>query len=111
MLNGQDLRQILIARDPGKRLVEIILQQVDLSVVSPYVTSGPVPASMFFGRDHELKTITRKITDTSFALIGGRKIGKTSILDRVYRLLGESRDLIPHALPGLPVCHQPRGVL
>ena len=92
VLNGQDLRQILIARDPGKRLVEVILQQVDLSVVSPYVTSGPVPRSMFFGRDHELKTIARKISDTSFALIGGRKIGKTSILDRVYRLLCEARD-------------------
>lgn len=91
VLNGQDLRQIIIARDPGKRLVEIILQQVDLTVVSPYVTSGPVPENMFFGRDHELKTITRKINDTSFALIGGRKIGKTSTLAKVYRLLSESR--------------------
>jgi hypothetical protein len=92
VLNGGDLRRILIARDPGKRLVEIILMQVDLTVVSPYVTSGPVPENMFFGRDHELKTITRKIGDTSFALIGGRKIGKTSTLVKVYRLLSEHRD-------------------
>ncbi|MFN2131755.1 MAG: AAA family ATPase [Anaerolineae bacterium] len=90
VLNGNDLRQILIARDPGKRLVEIILQQVDLTVVSPYVTSGPVPENMFFGREHELKTITRKIGDTSFALVGGRKIGKTSTLVKVYRLLCEN---------------------
>jgi hypothetical protein len=92
VLNGQDLRQIAIARDPSKRLVEIALQQVDLTVVSPYVTSGPVPKNMFFGRDHELKTVTRKITDTSFALIGGRKIGKTSTLARINRLLCENRD-------------------
>ena len=91
VLNGQDLRQIIIARDAGKRLVEIMLQQVDLTVVSPYVTSGPVPENMFFGRDHELKTITRKIDETSFAMIGGRKIGKTSILAKVYRLLSENR--------------------
>jgi len=91
VLDGQDLRQIVMARDPGKRLVEIVLQQVDLSVVSPYVTSGPVPKTMFFGRDHELKTVTRKIDDASFALIGGRKIGKTSTLDRIYRLLCDSR--------------------
>ncbi len=91
VLDGQDLRQIIIARDPGKRLVEIILQQVDLTVVSPYVTSGPVPENMFFGRGHELKTITRKINETSFALIGGRKIGKTSTLAKVHRLLSESR--------------------
>ncbi len=92
VLDGQDLRQILMARDPSSRLVEIILQQVDLSVVSPYVTSGPVPRSMFFGRDHELKTVTRKIDDANFALVGGRKIGKTSTLARVYQLLCESRD-------------------
>jgi len=89
VLNGKDLRNIVMARDPGKRLVEIILQQVDLTVVSPYVTSGPVPETMFFGRDHELKTIISKINDTSFALIGGRKIGKTSILAGIYRLLSE----------------------
>jgi hypothetical protein len=92
VLDGQDLRQILIARDPGQRLVEIILQQVDLTVISPYVTSGPVPRNMFFGRDHELKTVLRKIDDTSFALIGGRKIGKTSTLTTIYRLMRESRD-------------------
>jgi hypothetical protein len=93
VLNGNDLRQIFIARDAGKRLVEILLQQVDLTVVSPYVTSGPVPENMFFGREHELKTITRKIGDTSFALIGGRKIGKTSTLVKVYRLLSDSQDV------------------
>jgi hypothetical protein len=90
VLDGTDLRRVLIARDPGQRLVEIILGQVDLTVVSPYVTSGPVPENMFFGRENELKTITRKIGDTSFALVGGRKIGKTSTLVKVYRLLSES---------------------
>jgi hypothetical protein len=90
VLDGQDLRQLIIARDPGKKLVELMLQQVDLTVVSPYVTSGPVPENMFFGRDHELKTIARKIDNTSFALVGGRKIGKTSILAKIYRLLSDN---------------------
>ncbi len=90
VLDGQDWRQIIMARDPGKRLVELMLQQVDLTVVSPYVISGPVPDNMFFGRDHELKTVTRKIDSTSFALIGGRKIGKTSILAKIYRLLSDN---------------------
>ncbi|MBN1933684.1 MAG: hypothetical protein JW934_03410 [Anaerolineae bacterium] len=89
VLNGHDLRQIVVARDSGRRLVELMLQQVDLTVVSPYVTSGPVPDNMFFGRDYELKTIVRKIEETSFAVVGGRKIGKTSILAKVYRLLSE----------------------
>ena len=92
VLNGQELRQVLMAHDPSRRLVKLILQQVDLTVVSPYVTSGPVPSSMFFGRDHELKTVTRKINDANFALVGGRKIGKTSTLARIYQLLRASRD-------------------
>ncbi len=89
VLNGQDLRQLIIARDAARRLVEVMLQQVDLSVISPYVTSGPVPDNMFFGRDYELKTIIRKIDKTSFCIVGGRKIGKTSMLTQVRRLLYE----------------------
>ena len=95
VLDGNDLRRIIIARDHERRLIQIILNQVDLAVVSPYVTSGPVPGNMFFGRDNELKTITRKVKDCSFALIGGRKIGKTSILAKVYRLLSETPTYFP----------------
>ncbi|MCR4405575.1 MAG: AAA family ATPase [Anaerolineae bacterium] len=95
VLDGSDLRQIIMARDPEQRLIQIILSQVDLNAVSPYVTSGPVPENMFFGRDNELKTVTRKVKDCSFALIGGRKIGKTSILAKVYRLLSETPDFFP----------------
>lgn len=95
VLDGSDLRQIIMARDPEQCLIQIILSQVDLNAVSPYVTSGPVPENMFFGRDNELKTVTRKVKDCSFALIGGRKIGKTSILAKVYRLLGETPDFFP----------------
>ncbi len=95
VLDGNDLRQIIIARDHEQRLIQTILSQVDLTAVSPYVTSGPVPENMFFGRDNELKTVTRKVKDCSFALIGGRKIGKTSILAKVYRLLSETPNFFP----------------
>lgn len=98
VLDGADIRNLLAARDHGHRLVEIILDQVDLTVVSPYVTSGPVPANMFFGRDYELKTIVRTIRDTNFAIVGGRKIGKTSVLARVHQLLQETPEFKPFYL-------------
>ncbi len=98
VLDGADIRNLLAARDHGRRLVEIILDQVDLTVVSPYVTSGPVPANMFFGRDYELKTIVRTIRDTNFAIVGGRKIGKTSVLARVHQLLQETPEYKPYYL-------------
>jgi len=82
-----DLRELLLAADGERRLIEIILSQVDLTVVSPYVTSGPVSENMFFGRDYELKAIMRTIRDRSFAIVGGRKIGKTSVLSKVHRLM------------------------
>jgi hypothetical protein len=98
VFDGSDIRNLLAARDHGRRLVEIILGQVDLTVVSPYVTSGPVPANMFFGREHELKTIVRTIRDNNFAIVGGRKIGKTSILARVQQLLEETPEYKPFYL-------------
>ena len=85
VMDFDDLYRIFVAKDPQKRFVRILLGQVDLTAVSPYVTSGPVPESMFFGRDYELKTITRTIKDNSFAIVGGRKIGKTSILTKLHR--------------------------
>ncbi len=98
VLDGSNIRNLLDARDHARRLVEIILSQVDLTVVSPYVTSGPVPTNMFFGREHELKTIVRTVRDTNFAIVGGRKIGKTSVLSRVFQLLQDAPEYQPFYL-------------
>ncbi len=98
VLDGTDVRRILAARDQPRRLVEIILDQVDLTVVSPYVTSGPVPENMFFGRDHELKTIVRTVRDSNYAIVGGRKIGKTSVLAHVNRIFLDMPDFEPFYL-------------
>jgi photosystem II stability/assembly factor-like uncharacterized protein len=98
VLDGRSIRDLFFARDHARRLVEIILSQVDLTVVSPYVTSGPVPANMFFGRESELKTIVRTVRDTNFAIVGGRKIGKTSVLARVLQLLQDAPEYQPFYL-------------
>jgi len=90
-----DLYRIFVSKDPGRKFVSLMLEQVDLTVVSPYVTSGPVPENMFFGRDYELKTITRTIKDSDFAIVGGRKIGKTSILTKLHRLFSDSAEYYP----------------
>ena len=89
------LYSLHLAADPQAHLVQHILGQVDLSIVSPYVQSGPVPAQMFYGRDHEIKHIIRTLQDKSCAIVGGRKIGKTSVLNSVYHQLRQSGDLAP----------------
>ena len=87
VLTQADLREILRVRWRLKALVARILEQVDLTVVSPFVTEGPVPSSMFFGREGEIKEIVHRIESSSLALVGPRRIGKTSILQRVLASL------------------------
>ena len=87
VLTSSDLREVLRVRWRLKALVARILEQVDLTVVSPFVTEGPVPSTMFFGREGEIKEILHRIETSSLALIGPRRIGKTSILQRVLTTL------------------------
>lgn len=95
VLDRQHLASI-IAQNSTQRLVEIILEQgIELSSLSPYVVRGPVPPNMFFGREQEIKEISQAIGRTNYALVGGRRIGKSSILQGLDRLL--NRDPRFHA--------------
>lgn len=87
VLDQHHLSRILVSRNSIDRLVEIMLQQgIELSTISPYMVKGPVPPNMFFGREAEIKTISQSIQQTNFALVGGRRIGKSSILQRLEYL-------------------------
>jgi predicted Ser/Thr protein kinase len=81
----------LVAENTSRALIEIILEQRTelLAALSPYVISGPVPDNMFFGRESQLKMISQGISRSNFAVVGGRKIGKSSILMRLRRLFGD----------------------
>lgn len=81
----EDFLRIIDARDPRKAFRQYILSKVDLTVISPFITTGPTPDSMFFGREPELHAISKRADSASYALIGGRRIGKTSILRRLAR--------------------------
>ena len=76
-----------IVRSGGsKALVDILVEQgVELSRLSPYVIRGPVPTSMFFGREAEIKQLSQK--PCNHAVVGGRRMGKSSILLRLNYLL------------------------
>ena len=80
----------IVAHNNSNRLIEICLEQVDnLTVFSPYIVRGPVPGRMFFGREREIKTISQRIPRGDYAVVGGRRIGKSSILLRLKRVLGD----------------------
>ncbi len=83
VINHEDILEIVSARNPERALRRVVLSQVSLSAVSPYKSQGPTPPHLFFGREHELREMTENATTTSYVLIGGRRIGKTSILKRL----------------------------
>jgi hypothetical protein len=86
VLSEQDIREFLIRTDPRQVLRRRLLAEISLLSVSPFITDGPTPDHMFFGREVELAEIQQQAGTASFALFGGRKVGKTSILQRLERV-------------------------
>jgi hypothetical protein len=54
--------------------------------VSPFIITGPAPKGTFFGREKDLREITEHARTASYAIIGGRRMGKTSILIRLHQV-------------------------
>ncbi|HEX5156975.1 MAG TPA: ATP-binding protein [Ktedonobacterales bacterium] len=65
-------------------------RSVDLSIVSPFITKGPTGGLMFVGRTRDIATILQDVETSSYAILGGRRIGKTSMLHQI-RLRLEQR--------------------
>lgn len=87
-----DQRKILGAHSFTGALLDFICEQVPITGLAPYEISGPVEGSRFFGRGREIDKILRQ-EGTNFAVLGIRKIGKTSLLREVrQRLLDQGED-------------------
>jgi len=86
LFDQKNLVDIASSQDQITTLRRFILSQIDLTTISPYIITGPTPEDFFFGREHELREITEHIKSSSYTIIGGRRIGKTSILNRLHRV-------------------------
>jgi hypothetical protein len=87
LLEQESLEYIFRAEDPTKALREFVLKRIDLLSVSPFITKGPTNDSVFFGREQELREVSEHLRSASYACIGGRRIGKSSFLGRLHRLV------------------------
>jgi hypothetical protein len=76
------------SRRPTAELLERLTAQMELSLLVPYETSKPVTGSRFFGRESEVRRIAAS-TDGNFAIMGIRRIGKTSLMREIERQLRE----------------------
>ena len=82
----QEFMAILASAHATDDFRALVLRQA--TYVPPFVIVGAVPDAMFFGRDRELSQIIKYVgAGHSCAIIGGRRIGKSSILRRLHRVL------------------------
>jgi starch synthase len=86
VLDVGQIQRIVGAPRPDIELQRAVLSQISLLNISPYKTVGPTDERIFFGREKELGQISDGVRRTSFAVIGGRRIGKTSILFQLHRV-------------------------
>lgn len=85
-IGNTELQQLVFASDPQRALRSLLLSNVNLTTVAPFVTTGPTPATMFFGRELEMRGIAENVKSASYAVISGRRFGKTSILSCLHQV-------------------------
>jgi hypothetical protein len=87
VLDATNLLHIAGAREPLRALMGALRAQADLSKADPFVVQGPTPSEMFYGRTEEEARVSFLLRDSSAALLGGRRTGKTSLLQHIERNL------------------------
>jgi len=91
VLDDGDVDEIVAPPVSERRLLELLCKQLPLETLAPYEISSPVTGSRFFGREYEIRTIlNHPLTD--YAIVGVRRIGKTSLLLELKRRLQEMGD-------------------
>jgi len=91
VIGAEEQERILQSRRPSGELLDLISVQISISNLAPYETRAPVTGSRFFGREYEISRIISN-PDTNHAILGIRRIGKTSLLREVERILTETED-------------------
>jgi AAA+ ATPase superfamily predicted ATPase len=80
------LQQVLVNAEADRALRRLMLSDASLLSFSPFVIIGPTPDNMFFGRESELRRVVERCDSISYAVIGGRRVGKSSLLARLHRV-------------------------
>lgn len=72
-------------------------RQLGLMSFSPFRTTGPLPpeSPAFVGRAEEIEFITQNLSKHSMLVVGGRRMGKTSLLLRLHHMALRQQNLRP----------------
>jgi len=91
VISPRILERMACHRRPIERLMDVLLTQSDLTKVSPFILNNATTDRMFYGRERETATVLQTIQTNSVALLGSRRIGKTSLIRRLQEELGKAR--------------------
>lgn len=80
------------ARSCRYPMLDALLAQIRRGDLLPYETAAPVTGSAFFGRQSEVRRLVQ--SDSSYAITGVRRIGKTSLLMEVKRRMEEKHNCL-----------------
>jgi AAA+ ATPase superfamily predicted ATPase len=86
LLDIEAQQAIRESRRPTGELLDRLSAQLELALLAPYETSKPVTGSRFFGREFEVRRILQA-NEGNFAIMGIRRIGKTSLMREIERQL------------------------
>ncbi len=91
------LKRVALSPRPKESFLDHLIGQIDIPSLSPFQIAGPVRDS-FYGREVERSRIRGSLLRPgarSFAVIGPRRIGKTSLLLRVQDEIGATASFEP----------------
>ena len=92
--SGAELTQLLLSPEPEIVLAEILAGQLALTLLSPYQLGGGVNnKSVFFGRQEIIDHILNR-EPANYLLVGGRQLGKSSLLKALERRFQDQGDVI-----------------
>lgn len=87
LIKRTSLVQYLLASDRRQRFSSFIMEALGILRVNPYQYESPVNRDeMFFGREAELRELLSS-PNSNVAIYGCRRVGKTSLLQRLHRTL------------------------
>ena len=94
--NINELTALLLSPEPIAVFIKLLSAQLKISQISPYQTTGAVQKdTIFFGRTQIIAQIMN-LAHTNYLLIGGRQLGKSSILKHIARRYQNNSWIICH---------------
>lgn len=88
VLDAADAAAVMTSRRATGELLDRLCVQISPALLAPYEISRPVTGPRFFGREGDLRKILHG-GDSNYAVMGIRRIGKSSLLREIERRMQE----------------------